>query len=489
MQLGYAETMNLRLDFHRLSPLALILLCHVGLGESGASAEPVVQPLPSAEVQRLNRALVDLAKRPRDLGALLEAGDAAVAVNDLDAAGGFFERARELDEDNPAAQLGLGRVALRRGRPVEALERIERSLAMGAQLRDVLGERGLALDMVGEQALAQADYRDLLESDADPAITRRLAVSYAIEGRLADFERTLRPQIERRDPAAFRTRTFGLAIMGQETRAAAIVDAVMPAGLANELTPYLAVMPRLTPAQQAAAANLGIFPGPADVGRDTPQIARYAAEASAAPQTMPVPVASPPAQPAERVADARLAPRGAPLGAAAPAAIATERTPASSPPPPPPRPAPTPASAPKPVSRPPESVAEAFADIDVARGARVTPAAGAVDLASIEIPREAPPAPEPAPEPDHPSRIWVQVATGRDLDALGFDWRRLARKAPDLLGDFTPHTVPWGEANRLLAGPITSESKARDLINQLKGKGIDTFAFTSPEGLAIQELE
>ena len=111
-----------------------------------------------------------------------------------------------------------------------------------------------------------------------------------------------------------------------------------------------------------------------------------------------------------------------------------------------------------------------------------------VDIASIDVPREAAPAPEPAP-PAHPQRIWVQLATGREVNALKFDWRRFARQAPELLRDFKPHTTPWGQANRLLAGPLTNRDAARELVNALAEKGIDTFAYTSPEGTEIQELK
>ena len=112
---------------------------------------------------------------------------------------------------------------------------------------------------------------------------------------------------------------------------------------------------------------------------------------------------------------------------------------------------------------------------------------GAVDIESIEVRREAAPEPEPA-RPAHPRRIWVQLATGREVDALKFDWRRFARQAPDLLGNFKPHTTPWGQANRLLAGPLTNRDAARELVNALAEKGIETFAYTSPEGTEIQEL-
>ena len=68
--------------------------------------------------------------------------------------------------------------------------------------------------------------------------------------------------------------------MGEQSRAAAIVNQVMPADLAARINPYLEYMPRLTAAQQAAAANLGIFPRAADIGREDPRIARFAEEGS-----------------------------------------------------------------------------------------------------------------------------------------------------------------------------------------------------------------
>jgi hypothetical protein len=81
------------------------------------------------------------------------------------------------------------------------------------------------------------------------------------------------------------------------------------------------------------------------------------------------------------------------------------------------------------------------------------------------------------------------VATGRDLKALAFDWRRFVRQTDGLLDGFEPHVTPWGEANRLLAGPLANRDEARALVNALAGKGIDSFAYTSPEGTEIQELD
>lgn len=434
------------------------------------TSQPVVQPLPAQDTQRLNRALVELAKQPSNMAALIEAGDAALAVGDLNAALGFYQRAREIEPDNVWAALGLGKVYLRSGRPVTALQMFDVAEKAGAELRAVRSDKALALDMVGKQREAKAAYLRVLEaSPGDNEARRRLAISYAISTDSAAFETTLRPLIERRDFAAFRARAFGLAILGEQDRAAAITEAVMPRALAKKITPYLEFMPRLTPAQQAAAASMGIFPRAADIGRDTPQIAQLAQASNEGVEPLSQSLSKAPV-------DSQLKPQGAPLGQ-----MKDDETLGSL----------TQQAAPETMADANQTarVSDAFSDMLKDETPAPAPDAeqGAVDLAKIEVPREEPPEPEPK-LPEHPARIWVQLATGRDLKALGFDWRRLARKAPDELSGFEAHTTPWGQANRLLAGPLETRSAARDLVNALASKGIDTFIYASPEGTQIQEL-
>jgi hypothetical protein len=140
----------------------------------------------------------------------------------------------------------------------------------------------------------------------------------------------------------------------------------------------------------------------------------------------------------------------------------------------------------------PLRVADAFADLggDALPDARA--GAGAVDLTRIAIKREAPPPPprpkEPA-KPVHPSRVWVQVATGKNAGALGYDWRRLSRSGGDLLAQLKPHTTPWGEAHRLLAGPLDNRETGQALVRELKAKGLDTFLYVSPDGEEIQAVK
>ncbi|WP_086616976.1 SPOR domain-containing protein [Erythrobacter tepidarius] len=454
----------------------LLLAASLPLGAQAVISREVVQPLPSEEVQRLNRALVALAKAPRDLDALVEAGTAAMGIDDLEAARGFFARAADIDPNHPRVALGLAAIYLRSGRAAEAIPQFDRARAAGVPAREVLPDQALAFDLVGDQTAAQAAYAEALRLDpGNDEARRRQAVSYAIAGNRARFEEALRPLLDKRDMAALRARAFGLAILGDQARAAAIAEQVMPRDLSSRIIPYLAYMPRLTPAQQAAAANLGIFPQAADIGRDDPRLARLAIEAKA---------------------DSRLEPAGVPLGQPAPPASAPARVAAA----PAPAPAPMPARvgeaapAPAPASEPvrPLRVAEAFADLgdDPLPDARVS--GDAVDLTRITIRREAPPPPpkpkEP-PKPVHPSRIWVQLATGKNLGALGFDWRRLSRSGGDLLAKLKPYTAPWGEAHRLLVGPIDGRDKAQALVRELKAKGLDSFLYVSPEGEEIQPVK
>ena len=449
-----------------------------------ATAREVVQPLPSPQVQRLNRALLELARRPNSVNALLEAGDASLAVNDLDAAIGFYGNAAEKDPSNPRTKLGLARVYLRSGRPVEALPLLEQAQGAGAVLRDVLGPRALAYDLVGDQEAAQTAYTQAIElSPQDDELRRRLAISQAISGNATAFQETLAPLIEARDVAAFRARAFGLAILGEQERAEGIVNSVMPPDISARINPYLAYMPRLTPAQQAAAANLGIFPKAADIGREDPRIARFAREGGAGSRLEPQgePLGSPTRQSTERrvvrtqeTARTVSAPEVIETdGGPSLPQVATREVEGSDEPP---------------QDTSPANVSDAFADLGSAQMPQADSQSGAVNIAEIDIPREVAPEPEPA-KPAHPRRIWVQLATGRDVSALGFDWRRLSRRAPDLLGEFEPHVTPWGRANRLLAGPVANSREARRLVNALSDKGIETFTYTSPEGAEIKELK
>ena len=86
-----------------------------------------------------------------------------------------------------------------------------------------------------------------------------------------------------------------------------------------------------------------------------------------------------------------------------------------------------------------------------------------------------------------PRRIWLQLGIGQDLALLRNDWRLKYRKI-DALKGAEPFTTPWGQTNRLLAGPFDSQADARKALNALSADNIDSFIWTSPEGAAVEPL-
>lgn len=600
---------------------------------TAARAQPVVQPLPAVSAsQALNSALARLGRDPRDLDALIDAGKAAVAMGDIDAALGFFGRADQLSPENMRVKAGLAAALVRSENPYDAIPLFAEADKAGALDPALIADRGLAYDLVGDNATAQRYYRESLAARPSPETVRRLALSQALAGDRSAMERTLAPQLQQQDKAGWRTRAFALAILQKPEEAIAIADMAMPGDMAQGIAPYLRYMPRLTPAQQAAAANFGRFPRAAEIGRDDPRVALYAppkpaaaadaalvpagkplgrgkrnarddrraladarsAAAAASPAaanarsappepvptrqvaTAPVPVvtvaaapapaaspavatlpqprpvstaiptpvvaaaptARPPANPSVTPAvppsvtlaaaapatspAAALTPPALPAGApaatapvalvpaggfdlarveaarpavapaqppAAPTAAAVTAAPAT-------QPAAVSAAAPVAASvavaaaparapaTPRRALSEAFAEFAVPSGS-ASPAPGAVDVRKIVA---AKPKPVEPPKPLHPSRIWVQVGTGRDPKALGFTWKTLVRENAALFRGREPAIADWGRTNRLLTGPFASEAQADAFLAKAKKADLDAFVWTSPAGQVIDDL-
>ena len=505
---------------------------------TSTQAQEIVQPLPARGSQELADALQRLARDGNDLSALLDAGDASITLGDVTAAIGFFGRAQGISPSSPRVSLGLARSYTLSRRPIEALRLYAEAEKGGIALQTMAADRALAFDLVGNSASAQQLYRLALGASDTDAVRRRLALSQAISGDKAGFEETLLPLLRKGDNAAFRSRSFGLAILGKTDEAIKIARDMMPQALAERVVPYLRYMEQLTPAQQAAAGNLGVFPRTAAIGRDEPDIAAYSSSAAPIARTAdarlaPVgPPMAPPAQAttpprsttaqsrAERRSGRREMRRGRAETAVAPARSqpsadrqsATQRSEAQANPvtstgelppvtrdaapgpvafdtqtvqrPPVEAPQAPPAvtvvtlAQPEVAAEPEVSLAEAFAEFDRTMTGPAAPQAGAVDIRAIEAPREK----KEPPKPVAPSRHWVQLATGKDISALAFDWRRIARGANGELAGKEAFTAPWGEANRLLAGPYSSAKEARSVAARLKSAGVDSFAFTSARG-------
>jgi tetratricopeptide (TPR) repeat protein len=542
----------------------------------------------AGDTQALNAALTRLAQNPLDAGALIEAGSAALAMGDAEAAIGFFSRANQVAPSNGRAKAGLASAYVHNEDPFTAIRLFAEAEQAGPLYADAVVDRGLAYDLVGDNVTAQRLYR-LAGPRYDEAL-RRLSLSLAISGDKRGSEAALAPLLARQDKSAWRVRAFALAILGETAQAESIANATLPAGLSAAISPYLRYMGQLTPAQQAAAANLGHFPRASEIGRDDPRIAAYARPAArpsakgpgaglipageplgkrttqrqtrdererqstrrrdrdrdrqasrervrppepvvaTTSSPAPVPAASAPAAAVARPAASPVtAPAGsalaatqaaqasAPAAAAPPLALAeprrevaptrpvqgpsfellasgADKTPETATAPPPAQssaPASPPAAAPAAAAAigppAPANLADAFAEFNRPT-ISTAPAPGAVDVRRIAPTRAAPKETKPAP-PAQPSRIWVQVATGRDRKALAFDWRKMSRQNPAIFKSRKPYVTAWNQTNRLLTGPFESEAKASEFMNLLRKEEVaGAFLWTSPAGQVVDEL-
>ena len=598
-----------------LAGLALALMAASG----PVLADPVVQPLPTMTPSYLlNEALGRLARNPRDVEALLDAGKYSLTMGDTAAAIGFYQRADALSPNNSRVKAGLAGAFVQSEDPLSAITLFDEAAKAGTMDAARVSERGLAYDLVGDNVSAQRFYHEALIAGPDAETSRRMALSQAIAGDRRGMEVTLAPLLQRQDKAAWRTRAFALAILGDTEEAEGIARSTLPAEMAGAISGYLRFMPRLTPAQQAAAANLGRFPRAAEIGQDDPRFAAYArprtvvaaldktltpsgealgtkkgkgkdkdggkkgkeqALASAAPTkanpakpaaakpAAPPPIAPPDLQPRRETTETPIT-----LAAATPPAAAKPVPAPTQPPPaevakpapvvaPPANPQPAPGFAAlelpapaqpkaaeakvvvaKPVSVPPakpRSLAEVFADLSPP-SREAEPVAGAVDIRKVKAARPAGDAatdkakdakdakdskdkacldltPEPkgktakkgkaaanaksakdtsaqckvskASGPAHASRIWVQLATGKDRKGLAYDFARLAKADPDVFKGRKGFTSAWGQTSRLLTGPFESEAAANAFIAKLKKAGVGgAFLWTSPAGQVVDAL-
>ncbi|WP_299309147.1 hypothetical protein [uncultured Croceicoccus sp.] len=276
----------------RLRPvLAAVLTVGAGAGVavSPVAAVPVVQPLPGPDQIALKDARAVLLRDPDNLGALREAAVAAVRLGDPAAALTYVEEAEKHAPADPVIASVRAAILALQGEPQAALDQFARAEANGAPVADLAADRALAYDLIGDQPSAQYYYRIaaqlLQQRDVPPnnyvadELTRRHALSLAVGGDFAAGDAVLRPLLERQDLSGWRTRAFMLAISGNEREAVALLGTVLPAELAAQISPYMRVMPRLSNAQQVAAATFGRFPRMDAIAAD-PQTRSDGAKAS-----------------------------------------------------------------------------------------------------------------------------------------------------------------------------------------------------------------
>lgn len=232
----------------------------VALAYSGAAAQPGVTIQSTDPADRLTANLVELSRNPRDLDALIGAGESALAIGDGNAALGFFAKADAIEPSNGRVKLGLAGAFNMLGRPADALQLLSEAESLGLSEGQLAGERGLAYDMRGDSRRAQREYRTALKSRADDELTRRLALSLGIAGDRDEALEMLDPLLRRQDMSAWRARAFILAMAGNLDAAEQTVRNTMPGSTGAAMVPFLRRLPGLNAAERAMAVNFGIMP-------------------------------------------------------------------------------------------------------------------------------------------------------------------------------------------------------------------------------------
>lgn len=147
----------------------------------------------------LVRAAVELGRAtgldPRDAAAQRELGEVWLALGRPDAAEAAFATSLALDE-SAGALVGLGRCAIRNGRYVDALERLQRALVLDPSSYRARQQLGIALAFLDRSSEALAAFRAALELRPDD-LDARHNVGYGqriagdAEGAIATLEAVL----------------------------------------------------------------------------------------------------------------------------------------------------------------------------------------------------------------------------------------------------------------------------------------------------------
>jgi Flp pilus assembly protein TadD len=166
-----------------------------------------------------------LARQPGKDAVAVELGDTLIEADAVDDAVAAYGRVPPASEARLGALLGLMRAQLSLSSPAKALDYADQALSLASQDRRAIVGRGVALDLLGRHAEAQASYRAVLATaPQDLAARNDLALSLALSGAFAEALDILKP-LAQSSAATPRTRQnlaliYGL--MGDNERAAAL---------------------------------------------------------------------------------------------------------------------------------------------------------------------------------------------------------------------------------------------------------------------------
>ena len=514
-----------------------------------ATQAAVVAAAPESPGTALSRHIRVLASSPRDFNALVGAGRASLELGDVQAAAGFFGRAEEVNPNAPAAKAGLGAAMAHMGDADGAIFYFNQASRLGASALTIALDRGLARDLNGDLAAAQSDYRLAIASLNSDEGRRRLALSLAIARDRKGALDAIQPLLNRRDPAAQRTRAFVLALVGDQAGAVQAIESVMPGGSAR-FAPFISYLPQLSVQEKAAAVHLGMFPENASArmgqGQGAPQVAAAtppppavggpttSTNTSGRPTTTataPVRMAErPPVPPAPQPSfslpskSASSSPSFS-LPSASSAAPTVEKLAQSEPQPTATAAAPdgegdldlasteagmgesnltsidkllaaideVPPPAPRPkveATKVADDEADAKAVAAKKAAAKKLAAKKAADKkAKDETLAAEKKAKEEAAKLGVKGTYWVQLAGGSNQDRMATEYRRLSDKAGKLLKSRSGYVTEGKSYYRLLIGPFDSKSESQLFVNKLAKEGVDGFSWTrTPAQIKIEKI-
>ncbi|MFT8553869.1 MAG: SPOR domain-containing protein [Zymomonas mobilis] len=198
-----------------------------------------------------------LAAQPHDTNALIGAGLASYRAGDLHAAYGFLSRAETLAPHDGKVKAALGSIFIQQEKPQQALKYFHEAVSNGIPAAIVASDSGLAYDLLGNKAKAEAAYTMALSSHPDDETERRFALSQAIAGHASNALALIDRQLRQQNRAAWRTRALILALTGDVAGANAIIKSTMPAGSAEAMASFLSRLPHLSAQEKAAAVHFG----------------------------------------------------------------------------------------------------------------------------------------------------------------------------------------------------------------------------------------
>ncbi|MGJ3629762.1 hypothetical protein AB5I41_28390 [Sphingomonas sp. MMS24-JH45] len=147
---------------------ALLLLAAVPVAAQVGTYPTATQ----SDADRLAAAIRRVGAAPRDLNALIEAGELSVKVGDATAAAALFKRAEQIDPNNGRVKAGIARILVNGEHPGGVARSLLAERA-GLVMTGYAADRGLAYDLIGEQEARSAT----IASRCGRATTRRSAAA------------------------------------------------------------------------------------------------------------------------------------------------------------------------------------------------------------------------------------------------------------------------------------------------------------------------